>query len=188
MGMRVPPLIIKVTLESNPPKSRILLRGLAASLTAHRRLPLTGARLQLVGLPQTLGNPESQYGDWPCLGGPWTRQASVKDSTRQQHMSISLSLSICVNIYIYIYIYIHVCLSLPLSLYIYIHMSYMHTSLSLSLYIYICMYTYIYIYIYICIHIHIHICICILYIIRDRRPPPRPPPPRTCRRACRAGR
>ena len=133
VGLRIPALRVKILLESNPLKSRILVRGLAV----HDPETYCGAPSIAPALA-----------DGP-KGSAEVQLASCRPKSLSHHIY---------NTYIYIYIereiYIYIYICTYIHKYIY---TYTYTSTYMCIYIYTYIHTYIYTYIYTHIHTYIHI-------------------------------
>ena len=115
MGLGIPPLKLKILLESNSLKSRIFV---FAAESAKRRMDSSSGRRK-VGVSSKMRIAHQ-----------------ARRQTRARHAAISISLSIFslslyIYIYMYIYIYIYVwCVYIYIYIYIYIHIyAYTHIHL-----------------------------------------------------------
>ena len=161
-GLGIPTLIIKIMLESNPLKSRILVRRLAVAPTCTCR-----ANALRYASSATLPERRATRHQIRCLRCLQIRCLQIR-VYRSGYTSRCICVCVCVCMYVCmyvcIYIYIYVCLSLSLSIYIYTYVC-----------MYVCMYIYIYIYIYMYVHIHIYIYIYIhTHVYKSGSPKRRP--------------
>ena len=144
MGLGIPPLKIEIVLESDPPKSTMLVGGLGVLIPAHGRQEARAVR------------------EFRGVGEEHLGRHYLSNTYKCVYIYIYIymyrSLSLYTYIYIYIYrereIYVHA--YLYLYIYISIYLS-IYLSISLYIYIYICMYVCMCIYLYIYVYTHMQV-------------------------------
>ena len=146
IGLGIPPLRIKIMLESNPLKSTMSVGGLGADISCCCLLFVVYCVIIYLFISTNIYSLSFiahlfVHYHWAYVIG-LGEVSSVRQEGRVRQQDLA---TLYVYVYIYIYIYIHIYIYIYTYIHTYIH-TYRHTHMHVYIYIYIYTHTYIYIY------------------------------------------